>query len=288
MKKISIIILSAFIGLTSCKKFLDVNQTPNNPTSVPPNTILPNTTIAMAFANANDLNRATSAIVQHIAGVANQTAAYDVYLLDGSFDNQWNFEIYNGALNNLQVLIDQYSATSPAYSGIAKLEMAYVYSMATDIWGDIPYSQAGQGLKYENPRFDKVEDIYQGNSAAGVTGLLDLVKSGLADLDKTSLLTPGAKDDLVYGGDLSKWKRMGNTLLLKFAIMLTNKNPALAKSTIAAVIAGNNYINANTLDFEVPFGSSVGNRNPIFDFNNNLRTGDQMLSSRLLALSRSL
>ena len=286
MKNISI----AFIGLTvlfsSCKKYLDVNNTPNNPLAVPATTLLPTTTIAIAFANGNDLDRVSSALVQHIAGVANQTAAYDVYNLDGAFDNQWNFEIYNGAINNLQLLIDQYAATSPAYSGIAKLEMAYAFSLATDLWGDVPYSQAGQGLKFETPKFDKVQDIYQGS--AGITSLFDLVKSGLADLDKTSAFKPGAKDDIVYGGDLTKWKRMGNTLLLKFAIQLTNTNPALAKSTIEPLLTSNNYINANSLDFEVPFGSSVGNQNPLYTFNNVNRTGDQMLSLRLLNLAKSL
>jgi hypothetical protein len=289
MKKISIIIIIAAIGFISCKKnFLDINKTPNNPLEVPPSVILPNTTIGMAFANANDLNRATSAIMQHIAGVANQTAAYDVYALDGAFDNQWNGEIYGGTLNNLQILIDQYSATSPAYSGVAKLEMAYIFSLAADVWGDVPYSQAAKGLKFETPRFDKVEDIYQGNTTLGITSLFDLVKDGIADLDKASILKPSSLDDKVYNGDLTKWKRMGNTLLLKFAMHISNKNPVLAKSTIQSVITGNNYINSNALDFEVPFGSAVGNRNPIFDFNNNLRTGDQMLSSRLLALSRTL
>lgn len=286
MKKILIIILTLCV-LTSCKKYLDVNATPNNPLAVPPNTILPTATIAMAFANSNDLNRVTSVLSQHIAGVANQTAAYDVYLLDGSFDNQWSGEIYNGAINNLQILIDQYAATSPAYSGIAKLEMAYVFSMATDLWGDIPYSQAGQGLKYEQPRFDKVQDIYQGNTTLGITSLFDLVKSGLADLDKPSALKPG-KDDIVYKGDLSKWKKMANTLLLKFAIHISNVNPALAKSTIQSVLSGNNYINSNALDFEVPFGPSNGNQNAIYTFNYINRNGDQQLSQRLLNLSRSL
>src|SRR2546421_6139954 len=266
MKKISIAFITLMVLFTSCKKYLDVNNTPNNPLAVPPSTLLPTTAIAIAFANGNDLDRAASALVQHIAGVANQTAAYDVYNLDVAFDNQWNFEIYNGAVNNLQLLIDQYSATSPAYSGIAKLEMAYAFSLATDLWGDVPYSQAGQGLKYETPVFDKVQDIYQGT--AGITSLFDLVKSGLADLDKTGAFKPGTKDDIVYGGDLTKWKRMGNTLLLKFAIQLTNVNPALAKSTIESVLTGNNYINANNLDFEVPFGSSVGNQNPLYTFNN--------------------
>src|SRR3954464_13235672 len=106
MKKISIVFL-LLSALTSCKKYLDVNQTPNNPTAVPPSTLLPGTTIGIAFANGNELNRATSAMVQHIAGVASQTAAYDVYNLDGSFSNQWNFEIYGGSINNLQILIDQ-------------------------------------------------------------------------------------------------------------------------------------------------------------------------------------
>ncbi len=289
MKKIQLILIFFALGMSSCKKgFLDINSTPNLPTDVPPSVILPNISIATAFANANDLNRAASVLIQHAAGVGNQVQAYDVFNLDGSFDNQWNFEIYNGALNNMQVMIDKYAATSPAYSGIAKLQMAYVFSMATDLWGDVPYSQAGKGLLFETPRFDKQEDIYQGNAALGIVSLFDLVKDGLNDLNKTSLLVPNATSDITYKGDLSKWKRMGNTLLLKFAIQISNKNPVLAKSTIESVLTGNNYINSNTLDFEVPFGSNVGNRNPIFDFNNNLRTGDMMLSSRLLNLSRSL
>ncbi|HMK05860.1 MAG TPA: SusD/RagB family nutrient-binding outer membrane lipoprotein [Ferruginibacter sp.] len=287
MKKIPFFFL-LLLTFTSCKKFLDVNTSPNNPPNVPVSTILPTTTIGLAFANSNDLNRATSALVQHIAGVANQTLAYDVYNLDGSFDNQWNGEIYGNTLNDLQIIIDQHGTTSPVYAGIAKLQMAYVYSIATDIWGEVPYSQAAQGTKFLFPRFDKQEDIYQGNAALGITSLFDLVKSGLLDLAKTpNAFTPGV-DDLVYKGDLAKWARMGNTLLLKFAIHISNRNPTLATSTIASVIAGNNYINSNALDFEVPFSVTVGNQNAIYNFNNVNRPQDQMLSARLLALSRSL
>ena len=286
MKKISFFLLLLFL-FTSCKRYLEVNTSPNNPPAVPASTILPTTTIGLAFANSNDLDRATSALVQHIAGVANQTAAYDIYNLDGAFDNQWNGEIYGNDLNDLQILIDQYSATSPAYSGIAKLEMAYLFSIATDLWGEVPYSQAAKGTTSLFPRFEKQEDIYQGNPSLGITSLFDLVKSGIADLGKSSELKPGS-DDIVYKGDLTKWVRMGNTLLLKFAIQISNKNPALATSTIASVIAGNNYINSNSLDFEVPFGATVGNQNALYTFNNVNRTGDQMLSSRLLNLVKSL
>jgi hypothetical protein len=287
MKKILrfVLLLTTF---TSCKQYLDVNISPNNPPNVPVTTLLPTTTIGLAFANSNDLDRATSALVQHIAGVANQTQAYDIYNLDGAFDNQWNGEIYGTDLSDLQIIIDQYSATSPVYSGIAKLEMAYLYSMATDLWGEVPYSQAAKGTKSLFPRFDKQEDIYQGNPSLGITSLFDLVKSGLDDLAKTSnVITPSA-DDIVYKGDKNKWIRMGNTLLLKLAIQVSNKNPGLATSTIAGVITANTYINSNALDFEVPFGATVGNQNALYTFNNLNRTGDQMLSKRLLDLERSL
>src|SRR6185369_9518376 len=59
-------------------------------------------------------------------------------------------------------------------------------------------------------------------------------------------------------------------------------------STITTVLAGNNYINSNALDFEVPFGATVGNQNALYTFNNVNRTGDQMLSTRLLNLVKTL
>src|SRR5579872_6385686 len=94
-----IFILSVgLLAMASCKKYLAVNSTPNNPTAVPPSVLLPTTTIAIAFANQNDLDRASSALIQHIAGVANQTQQYDIYNLAGNFDNQWNNELYDGAI----------------------------------------------------------------------------------------------------------------------------------------------------------------------------------------------
>ena len=300
MKKI-LIIGSAFMLLmaTSCKKYIDVNQTPNNPTSVPPKVLLPNVEIGMGFVAGNDLNRATAILSQHVAGVANQVAAYDIYLLAGNFDNQWNFEVYNGVINNAIILRDQTQATSPAYAGIAKLIMAYTFSVATDLWGDVPYSQAGQGLKYQYPRFDKQQDIYEGNFSLGIQSLFDLVKEGMADLDKTSVLLPSGTDDLVYKGNLTNWKKFGNSLLIKFAITIRKKDPTRAKTEITNALASSaGYINNTSLDFEVPFGGVTNSQNPIASFNGiptntqsigaGNRPGDQMLSTSFLNLERSL
>lgn len=279
-----LILIAVVAGLTSCKKFLDVNETPNNPTDVPPKLLLPNTTIGTAWAAGNYMNRAASILIQHNAGLSGDPNEYDVYELDDKFDNSWNFEIYT-TIPNLRLLISKTEEESPAYSGIAKLQMAYMFSLATDLWGDVPYSQAGFALQYPQPRFDKQEDIYQGTSE--IQGLFDLVKSGLADLGRTSALLP-TTDDIVYAGNRDKWKRMGNTLLLKLAIQITNVNPTLAKSIITEVIAGNMFINSNSLDYEVPFIASTGNQNPIYQFDFLNRPDEEMASLRYINLMRSL
>ncbi|WP_332369539.1 SusD/RagB family nutrient-binding outer membrane lipoprotein [Spirosoma telluris] len=135
---------------------------------------------------------------------------------------------------------------------------------------------------------DKQEDIYKGNASLGIQSLFDLVRDGIKDLDATSTVKPGA-DDLIYGGDLAKWKRAGNTLLLKFATTISRKEPALATSVINEVLTGNNYINANSGDMNFTFGASVGSQDPRFTYTAvSTFKDDIILSTRYLTLLNSL
>ncbi|OWP63389.1 SusD/RagB family nutrient-binding outer membrane lipoprotein [Hymenobacter amundsenii] len=272
------------LGTVGCKDFLDVNANPNNPETVPPSVLLTATAIQTGFSNGNEINRITSLLVQHIAGAGNQAAAQDVYNIRGGLDNQWQGELYAGSLEDAQKLIEiSTRLNSPAYAGIGKLLKAYNFAMTTDLWGDIPYSQALMGLDQLKPRFDKQEDIYKG--ADGIQSLDALVKEGLADLLKTSDLMPSAADDPIYRGDLVKWAQMGNTLRLKLANTMSRREPALAATIINEVVNAKSAILTNANDFEVPFGGAVGNRNPIFDFGDatfGQRPLDLFLSQRLL------
>jgi hypothetical protein len=140
-----------------------------------------------------------------------------------------------------------------------------------------------QGLANIHPAFDRQQDIYEG--ANGIQSLFALVREGLADLDKTGGLTP-AGDDFVYKGDLTKWRKVGNMLLLKFACTVSRRNPTLATTVINEVLAkganGSAAIAANTEDFSVPFGAAVGNTNPYYAYNVTNRPNDQMASTRFL------
>ena len=276
------------LAVSSCSKdkFLDVNTNPNLPQNVPPSVLLTGVQATTGFTLGNDLGRVADLLVQHIAGIANQPRTYDSYLLRGNYDNQWNNELYGGSLINSEQIINLTQAASPRYAGCAKILKAYNFAVATDFWGDVPYSQALQGnlaTPILQPRFDKQEDIYKGNAALGIQSLFALVRDGLADLDKPTVLAPGA-DDLIYRGSVVKWKKLGNTLLLKLANTISKKEPALAASVINEVVAKGPaaYIVDNADDAEVPFGTSVGNQNPFYAYNFVNRPDDQMLSQRFL------
>jgi hypothetical protein len=102
---------------------------------------------------------------------------------------------------------------------------------------------------------------------------------------------PSAADDFVYKGDLAKWRKVGNMLLLKFACTVSRKDPALATKVINEVlnktgsdpkVLGSAALATNSEDFSVPFGAAVGNTNPYYSYNVTNRPNDQMASTRFL------
>jgi hypothetical protein len=136
-------------------------------------------------------------------------------------------------------------------------------------------------------------DIYLGNSAKGVKSLLNLVREGLADITANGPARPGidpGSDDVVYGGDLTKWTRFGNSLMMKLALQVSNKAPDTTTAVINDIINNNKpYINAidASLDFNVGFTTVNPNAYYLQDIGGSI-PNTQMLSTRFLALERSL
>ncbi len=259
------LLLLPFALLLGCDGFLNVNETPNNPLSVPPSVLLPSALAGSAFANANELNRFASTVMDYTYGAGGGPGGWDIYNVDGgNFGNQWRFEIYGGALTTYERLIEAAERTSSkSYVGIAKIMKAYTFGVATDTWGDVPYSQALLGEKFLNPRLDSQEDIYKGNSTLGIKSIFDLIREGIVDIDATSPTNP-TTDDIIYGGSKANWKRAAYTLMLKFAIQIIDREPGLATSIINEVMAANFFITTNAQNLSVNFGGATGSQSPIF------------------------
>jgi hypothetical protein len=117
---------------------------------------------------------------------------------------------YSGSLYDLQNIIN--TNTSNNMTQAARILKAYIFSTITDRWGDIPYSQALTGNK--TPAFDKQEDVYR--------GCMRELTQAVAAFDNTSAIS----GDIIYGGDVAKWKRLANTLRLRLAIQVSKRFPA--------------------------------------------------------------
>ena len=264
MKFISTYIVFFFAGLplltaVSCKKFIDVNRDPNNPTTPVINLLLPSTQVSLA-GNMNTVNEGASTIMQQLV------STIDRYQQTGaSFNDSWN-GFYTQTLPDLQVLIAQGTQQQQwGYVAVAKLEKAYLYSLLVDLWGDVPFSQATQGSVASSPAFENGQAIYD--------SVFTLIDAALADMDKGFSIVPSGTD-VIYAGSADKWRRMANSLKLKMYNQIQLADPARATAGIKALISGSTpLITDNTQDFTFKFGPSLNPNNRHPWYNSEYRAG---------------
>lgn len=155
-------------------------------------------------------------------------------------DQVWN-RLYVRAFKNFdqaRKLILDYQPTASEVStwektkknqlAIIDLQQVYTLQILVDTYGDIPYTQAGDIDAFPLPKYDSGKEVY--------ASLINRTKTSIANLDTTGSSFGTA--DKVYAGSVAKWKKFGNSLLLKLGIALADSDDALAKSTVQAAITG--------------------------------------------------
>lgn len=258
MKKTILILTLLLASFAACKKGGDGYTTdPNTSTDVPLKLLLPPAEVAVTLVHGTELAWYSSVFMQQQAGVDRQMASADKYLVqEADLNRPWN-SAYTAALNNLKIITDKATQQgAPAYAGIAKILTAMTLGQLTDAFGDMPYSQAFQQSANTKPAYDAQEAIY-----ATIQGLLT---DALADLDKPSALTPGG-DDLIYSGDLTRWKKTARVLKARYYNHLSKLDAAgSASSALAALDAG--AYSTNDEDAQLAFGATQTQANPWYQF----------------------
>jgi hypothetical protein len=225
MKSITyLILLTLFLGFfTSCEKFLDINDDPNNPVDATILDLMPSAQLGIAFAFSNIPGRVGEDAVQHLV-----IGRFDGWAADASdFSNDWRFSLYAGGLKDIEdIIVRSTESENYHFAGIAKLLKAYSYSMMVDMWDDIPYSQACSDFEY--PEFDDAAAIYD--------SIFVLIDEGIENMGMANDVS--LRDvDLIYGGDPQSWIRMGNTLKLKLYNQIRLVDPNRARAGIEALVA---------------------------------------------------
>ncbi|MBD1259275.1 SusD/RagB family nutrient-binding outer membrane lipoprotein [Maribacter polysiphoniae] len=149
--------------------------------------------------------------------------------VDGWIGNQWN-EFYTGPLADYNAQLGFYGE-DPAYkNALAQMEiwMCAEWQRMTDTYGDIPYFGAGTG---ETVPYNSQQEIYYDL----ISRLTTAVNSIDSD-DATQYAFP-SNYDIIFAGDLEKWKRFGNSMRLRLAMRMSNVDSDKAKTEAEAAIA---------------------------------------------------
>src|SRR6188508_3378369 len=275
LHKIKLLIPLVGLLAISCKKFLNINTDPNNPTTIEVSKLLPTTQRTLGDAlSMDEQNGGLSevlAVYTHQMSTRESPDKYGITGVDVSLQTAWSklfsstanpgttFPVY-GVLQNLEDIIAKSTeAGNLIYAGIAKILKAYTYSVAVDVFGDVPYSEANklkQGVLH--PKFDDDASIYE--------SLFPLINEGIADLNNTTAPNnqePGA-DDLMYGGDVDLWIKAANTIKLKLYTQIRKVKNVSAE--VNALISGGNLISNTSESFLIPYGpnGATDDRNPGF------------------------
>jgi len=274
----SFIILASVVFIASCKKdYLDVNKDPNNPTTATVDLVLP-TALGYSAYNIGNPYQILGGLWGQFwtqGPTASQYKALDQYSITSTnYDRQW-INVYAGPLNDFKYIVDQGLATDrKAYAGIGRIMQAYMFQVMTDLQGDIPFSEAlnanGGNTK---PVFDSQDKVYD--------GLISLVDEGLSYLDDNDPNPPG-NDDFFYKGDVSIWRKFGNTLKLKIYLREAYVRPDVAEAGIKAMYTANDEFLGLDEDAFVPFITQQFNQNPLF------ATFQALTTSNLLASNTAL
>jgi hypothetical protein len=256
--------LMAVIGIllvsVSCNNWIDhdLNIDPDAPADVPMSLLLPTIQQSMGYnLLGNNTVRTNNIWMQQFDGVDRQSYTETRYqLTPADVNNVWS-SIYTEMLMNSTIIVDKAQAVgaeSPNFAGVGQVLIATSLGMTTDLFGSIPYSEAFKGSENVlSPAYDSQESIYN-----TVFALLD---QAVANLNNSASIIP-VEGDVIYDGDLDKWKKAANSIKARHLLQLSGVNGNAAYTAALAAVSGGFTSNAD--DMLVPFEDK--NRNPIFQF----------------------
>lgn len=259
--KLGVILLLA-VFISSCEKWINptINEDPDSVVDVPYNLLLPGIQANMGYVlGGMDVRGIAGMWSQYVSGQARQAATIgkNYNITEADVDNLWG-SIYNGCMMNLSIYITKTGDANPQARGAGKVLLAFTLGQSTDLFGDIPYTEAFLGNINLKPKYDSQQSIY-----AVINTLLTEAISDLGTANSANTVPFGSSsNDLIYNGSIPKWVAAAYSLRARYALHLSKKGGVDYNAILADCAAG---INSNANDFQIPFGTDA-NANPLYQF----------------------
>ena len=278
LKYISILSAAVVLSVTSCKKdLLKINQNPNGSQTAQPDYLLTAATKATAdtyWGVANNMD-ASLLFVQYWSKI--QYTDPDRYIYASSaFEELWSTGYSKSIVNLNQIIKIADAQGNTNYKGVALVLRSWTFSLLTEAYGNIPYKQATNIDQYLTPAYDTQKDVY--------FALLDDLKAAQTALDPSGKAIAG---DVIYSNNIASWKKFANSLRLRIALRIADREPAKAKQVLADIQAeGGSYISSNAETAQLVYLDSP-NQNPVsnlFDTRDDYRISKTIVD-KLFALN---
>ncbi|QHS56394.1 SusD/RagB family nutrient-binding outer membrane lipoprotein [Mucilaginibacter sp. 14171R-50] len=268
---IKILFTAAVACLTlGCSKINEINVSPNNPSidKATPQVLFPSGVISTAAMTGGELNIIGGIWSQYWtqSPAANQFKTIDSYNLQRQDFNRGYNELFSGALADYQLAIDKAKANNQnQFLLMCTVMKAYTYEVLVDLYDKVPYTDAFQGAKNLQPKFDDGYDVYK--------ALIAEIDAALATDYDVDLSAADSKVDLLFGGDgtatpadqMANWRKFANTLKLKMYLRMVNTHAAEAEAGVRALYAANAEFLDRSAVVDV-FKDETDQRNPIYEY----------------------
>jgi hypothetical protein len=228
MKKLRYLVLSCAIGLASCEDIADLQKDPGAITNPSADLIFTGVLLNSYDSPWNNDQRHNQFMTQNEAYYDGQAYGWTT----GSYDVTY-VSLRN--IHQMEQVADKMGATGAQYKTIGKFFKAYFYTRATEMFGDVPMSEAMRGVSDQNfkPKYDSQKEIY-----AQVFKWLDEANAEMPALIAARATLPG---DYVFNGDLPKWQKLINSFRLRTLMSLSQRaddTPELnIKQQFASILA---------------------------------------------------
>lgn len=247
----SALVLFFILFLSSCTNDFDqINENPNTPEKVHPQFLLTNVIFEAADQSAyNQGFRLANFLAQFAASP--EFERIDRYEMGGN-SAYWNtiFRLLSD-IRSMQEL----EGTNEAYQAVGDIMSSYLFSQLTDLWGDVPYTEAVQAIDGNYaPKYDTQKNIYTDPQ----TGILAVLKRAAHTLKNTSSPIAG---DILFDNNLDGWIRFANSLRLRYLMRISHRLSDY--SEIQELAESDKLISSNSQNAVVPYLSSAPNQWPM-------------------------
>jgi hypothetical protein len=265
-------------GACSSSEITKANENPNNPTDAPSEALFTNAARNAAGRWLDGVNGVRYGFLpQHLAEVQYPESDQYIRLRASSTSLTLFNQPYNTELQDLELIVRRgNAATSPGLSGPAQILKLWEFGIITDVFGDVPYSQAFKADSLVlSPKYDPQLDIYTDLFAKLTTASTSLGGA-------TNVLGSG---DPIYAGAPASWRKFANSLRARHALRLINVSAAVANTQLTAALSdAGGLILTNADNAKLPWPGDGIYDSP---WATNFKTrDDHRISTRLLTLLR--